>query len=105
MPKETKCKGHERVVLMNAICEREKTIEDLKQAHKRELAEKNELIRYYAKAAELAADRKRRAIRNAERRAKLNLSYALLLIAGMALIPWALWLVDTAFKSFWLWAN
>lgn len=94
----TKLTCRERLMYLNALAEKD-------AEHARELAEKNELIRYYAKAAELAADRKRRAIRNSERRAKLNLSYALLLIAGMALIPWALWLVDTAFKSFWLWAN
>lgn len=80
-------------------------IADMKAEHERALREKNEMIRYYARAAETATRRKEQAIRNAERRAKLNLSYALLLIAGMALIPWALWLVDTAFKSFWLWAN
>lgn len=102
---DSKCKGHERVTLLNAICERDKTIDELKIAHKKELAEKDKMIRYYAKAAELAADRKRRAIRNSERRAKLNFSYAALIVAAMTLIPWVLWLCDFAAKTFWLWAN
>lgn len=80
-------------------------IAELESDHEKALREKDELIAYYAKAAELAADRKRRAIRNAERRTKLNLSYAALILAGMMVIPWVLWLCDTAFKSFWLWAN
>ena len=101
----TRCTGHERVKYWNIICEKDKEIDDLKWSHRQELAEKDKIIAYYQKTAELATDRKQRAIRNAERRAKLNLSYALLLIAGMTLIPWLFWFVDLAAKNFWLWAN
>ena len=97
--------GRDKHFYLTIIAEKEKELDDLKLEHRLDLAEKDEVIAYYAKAAELAADRKRRAIRNAERRAKLNLSYAALILAGMAVIPWVLWLVDAAFKSFWLWAN
>lgn len=102
---DSKCKGHERVTLLNAICERDKTIDELKIAHKKELAEKDKTIAYYAKTAELATQRKKQAIRNSERRAKLNFSYAALLIAGMMIVPWALWLCDFALKNFWLWSQ
>lgn len=101
----TRTTGHERMIYCNIIAEKDKEIDDLKWSHKRELAEKDNIIACYRKAAEQATDRKQRAIRNAERRAKLNLSYALLLIAGMAVIPWVLWLCDFAAKNFWLWAN
>lgn len=87
------------------LAEKDKEIYDLKWEHKRELAEKDKVIECYRKAAEQATDRKQRAIRNAERRAKLNLSYAVLLIVGMMVIPWFLWFVDLALKNFWLWAN
>lgn len=100
-----KYRAGDRIAISNEFAKYEMYIAELEAEHRRELAEKDELIRYYAKAAELAADRKRRAIRNAERQAKLNLSYAALILAGMMVIPWVLWLVDTAFKSFWLWAN
>lgn len=98
MKNTNKLNNRDKLMYLNIIAE-------MQAEHARELAEKDELIAYYAKSAELAADRKRRAIRNAERRAKLNLSYAALLIAGMALIPWLLWLIDTAMKNCWLWAN
>ena len=101
----TRCTGHERVQYWGIIAEKDKIIDDLKWTHKRELAEKDKSIEYYRKIAEQATDRKQRAIRNAERRAKLNLSYAALLIAGMMVIPWVLWLFDLALKNFWLWAN
>ena len=100
-----RCSGRERVKYWNIICEKDKKIDDLMFEHRRELAEKNKMIAYYRKIAEKATDRKQRAIRDAERRAKLNFSYAVLIIAGMAVIPWLLWLIDTALKSFWLWAN
>lgn len=101
----TRCSGRERVKLLNIICEKDKKIDDLMFEHRRKLAEKDKTIAYYRKIAEKATDRKQRAIRNADRRAKLNFSYAVLIIAGMAVIPWFLWLIDTATKSFWLWAN
>ena len=101
----TRCTGHERVQYWNIIAEKDKEIDDLKQAHKRELREKDKMISYYAKTAELATNRKKQAIRNSERRAKLNLSYAALILAGMMVIPWVLWLFDGAMKAFWLWAN
>lgn len=101
----TRCTGHERVQYWNIIAEKDKEIDDLKQAHKRELREKDKMIAYYAKTAELATNRKKQAIRNSERRAKLNFSYAALILAGMMVIPWVLWLFDGAMKAFWLWAN
>lgn len=80
-------------------------IADMQAEHAKELAEKDKTIAYYAKTAELATQRKKQAIRNAERRAKLNLSYAALLLAGMMTIPWLFWFVDFAAKEFWLWGN
>lgn len=98
MKNTEKLNNRDKLMYLNKIAE-------MQYEHEQALREKDEMIRYYARAAETATRRKEQAIRNSERRAKLNLSYALLLIAGMALIPWALWLVDAAFKSFWLWAN
>lgn len=98
MKNTDKLNNRDKLMYLNIIAE-------MQADHARELAEKDELIAYYAKAAELAADRKRRAIRNAERRAKLNLSYAALILAGMTVIPWLFWFVDLAAKNFWLWAN
>ena len=101
----TRCTGHERVKYWNMIAEKDKTIDDLKWEHAREIAEKDRMIAYYRRTAEKATDRKQRAIRDSERRAKLNLSYALLLLTGMTVIPWLFWFVDLAAKNFWLWAN
>ena len=100
-----RCTGRERITYLNIIAEKDKAISDIKFDCKHRLAEKDKTIAYYRKAAEQATDRKQRAIRDSERRAKLNFSYAVLIIAGMAVIPWLLWLIDTALKSFWLWAN
>lgn len=100
-----RCSGRERVKYWNIICEKDKKIDDLIFEHRHELAEKNKTIAYYRKIAEQATDRKQRAIRDSERRAKLNFSYAVLIIAGMAVIPWLFWFVDLAAKNFWLWAN
>lgn len=97
--------GHERMIFCNIIAEKDKEIEEIKWEHSREIAEKDKVIAFYRKAAEQATDRKQRAIRNAERRAKLNFSYAALLLAGMTIIPWALWLCDFALKNFWLWSQ
>lgn len=101
----TRCSGRERINYLNIIAEKDKAINDLKFECKRKLAEKDKMIAYYRKTAEKATDRKQRAIRDSERRAKLNFSYAALLIAGMAVIPWFCWFVDTALENFWLWAN
>lgn len=101
----TRTTGHERMIYLGIIAEKDKQIEDLKFEHRRELAAKDKTIAYYQKTAEQATNRKQRAIKDAERRARLNFSYAVLIIAGMAVIPWLLWLIDTALKSFWLWAN
>lgn len=101
----TRCTGHERVKYWNMIAEKDKTIDDLKWEHAREIAEKDRMIAYYRRTAEKATDRKQRAIRDSERRAKLNLSYALLLLTGMTVIPWLFWFIDLAAKEFWLWAN
>lgn len=90
---------------LEQIAERDKIIYDLKIEHKRELAEKDKIIQYYAKHDALATERKKRAIINSERNAKLNFSYAALILVGMAIIPWFCWFVDTALENFWLWAN
>lgn len=101
----TRCSGRERITYMNIIAEKDKTINDIKFECKRKLAEKDKMIAYYRKTAEKATDRKQRAIRDSERRAKLNFSYAALILVGMAVIPWLFWFADTALKTFWLWAN
>lgn len=98
MKQTDKLNNRDKLMYLNIIAE-------MQADHARELAEKDKTIAYYARMAELAVNRKKQAIRSAERRAKLNLSYAALILAGMAVIPWVLWLVDVAFKSFWLWAN
>lgn len=87
------------------IAEKDREIEDLKLEHRLELAEKDKMIEYAMKAAERATERKQRAIKDAERKAKLNFSYAALLIAGMMIVPWALWLCDFALKHFWMWSQ
>ena len=97
--------GHERMIYLNVIAEKDKIIEDMKFEHRRELAEKDKMIAYYRRTAEKATDRKQRAIKDSERRAKLNFSYAALLLVGMAVIPWLFWFVDAALKEFWLWSN
>lgn len=101
----TRCSGRERISYLNIIAEKDKAINDIKFECHRKLAEKDKTIEYYRKAAEHATDRKQRAIRNAERRAKLNFSYAALILVGMAIIPWFFWFADTALREFWLWAN
>lgn len=100
-----RCSGRERVKYWNIIAEKDKTIDDLKWEHAHELAEKDKIIAYYRKIAEQATDRKQRAIRNADRRAKLNFSYAALILVGMTIIPWLFWFADTALKEFWLLSN
>lgn len=102
---KTRTTGHERMIYLGIIAEKDKQIEDMKFEHRRELAAKDKTIAYYQKTAERATDRKQRAIRNSERRAKLNFSYAALLLAGMTVIPWLFWFVDTALKEFWLWGQ
>lgn len=101
----TRCSGRERVKYWNIICEKDKKIDDLIFEHHRELAEKDKTIAYYRKIAEQATDRKQRAIRDSERRAKLNFSYAALILVGMAIIPWFFWFADLALKNFWMLAN
>lgn len=95
----------DRIMISNEFAKYEQYIDELNAEHKRELAEKDKTISYFARTAEIATDRKKQAIRSADRRARLNLSYALLIIAGMTVIPWLLWLFDTAMKYFWLWGN
>ena len=98
MKNTEKLNNREKMFYLNIIAE-------MQAEHARELAEKDKMIEFYAKAAERATDRKKAAIRNADRKARLNLSYAVLMIVGMLTIPWALWLFDGAMKAFWLWAN
>lgn len=104
METEKRVTGHERMIYMSIITEKDKEIDDLKAEHAKELREKEAMIKFYAKAAETAIDRKKQAIRSADRKARLNLSYALLILVGMTTIPWLLWLIDAAAKNFWLWA-
>lgn len=95
----------DRILISNEFAKYDMYITELQEEHRRELAEKDKMIRYYARHDELATERKKRAILNSERRAKLNFSYALLLVAGMCVIPWVLWLVDFAAKTFFLWSS
>lgn len=94
----TQFNHQQALMIMNELATRE-------AAHEAELKAKDEMIRYYARMAELATNRKKAAIRSSERRAKLNFSYAALILAGMTLIPWLFWFIDLAAKEFWLWAN
>ena len=98
MKNTEKLNNREKMFYLNIIAE-------MQAEHARELAEKDKMIEFYAKAAERATDRKKAAIRNADRKARLNLSYAAMMVVGMLTIPWALWLIDGAMKAFWLWAN
>lgn len=95
----------DRIMISNEFAKYEQYIDELNAEHKRELAEKDKTISYFARTAEIATDRKKQAIRSADRRARLNLSYAVLMIVGMLIIPWALWLIDLAMKSFFLWTQ
>ena len=97
--------GRDKQFYLAIIADKDREIYELKEEHRRELAEKDKAIAYYARTAEIATDRKKAAIRNADRRARLNISYAVLLIVGMLTIPWALWLIDLAMKSFFLWTQ
>jgi hypothetical protein len=97
--------GRDKMWYLAIIAEKDREIEDLKLEHRLELAEKDKMIEYAMKTAQRATDRKQRAIRDSERRAKLNFSYAALILVGMAVIPWFCWFVDTALKNFWIWAN
>lgn len=101
----TRCSGRERITYLNIIAEKDKAISDIKFECQRKLAEKDKIIQYYAKHDALATERKKQAIRNADRRAKLNFSYAALILVGMAVIPWFFWFADTALREFWLLAN
>ena len=105
MPTTEKVTLHDKKFYLMEIAERDKKIYDMQLEHNIEIAEKDRMIAYYRKTAERATDRKQRAIINAERRAKLNFSYAALILVGMAVIPWFCWFVDTALKNFWIWAN
>lgn len=80
-------------------------IEDLKWEHKKEIEEKNKTVELYRKNAEQAYASKRRVVKEDVRKIRLNFSWAVLIISGMAVIPWFIWFVDTCLKSFWLWAN
>lgn len=105
MNNEEKLNNRKVHYFMMQIAEKDKEIYDLRWEHKRELSEKDKIIEYYRKTAEQATERKQRAIRDSERRAKLYFSRAILMIVAMAVIPWLIWFVDLAFKTFWLWGN
>ena len=97
--------GRDKMWYLAIIAEKDREIEDLKLEQRLEIAEKDKMIEYAMKTAQRATERKQRAIKDTERRAKLNLSYALLLLTGMTVIPWLFWFIDLAAKNFWLWAN
>lgn len=105
MPTTEKITLRDKKFYLMEIAERDKKIYDLTAEHRQQLREKDRTIEFYRKTAERATERKQRAILNAERRAKLNFSYAALLLTGMMVIPWIFWFVDMASKTFWLWAN
>lgn len=105
MPTTEKVTLRDKKFYLMEIAERDKKIYDMKIEHNLQIAEKDRTIAYYRKTAERATERKQRAIINAERRAKLNFSYAALILVGMAIIPWFFWFADTALREFWLLAN
>lgn len=101
----TKVSLRDKKFYLEQIAERDKIIYDMKISHDIEIAEKDRTIEFYRKTAVRATERKQRAIINSERRAKLNFSWALLIIAAMTTIPWLFWFADLACKNFWLLAN
>jgi ferric-dicitrate binding protein FerR (iron transport regulator) len=79
---------------LNIIAEKE-------QEHARELAEKDEVIDYYRRAAEQATRSKHRALNRQDEQRKDMIAYAVC----AALVAFAVWLGGTAIHTFLLWAS
>ena len=79
---------------LNIIAEKE-------QEKARELAEKDEVIDYYRRAAEQATRSKHRALNRQEEQRKDMIAYAVC----AALVAFAVWLGGTAIHTFLLWAS
>lgn len=97
--------GRDKQFYLAIIADKDAEIYNLKEEHRRELADKDKTIHYWEKTAEKAIDRKNRAIRNAEQTMKVNLSWAALIVAAMLVVPYLFWFFDFAAKNFWLWSN
>lgn len=90
----TKPTCRERLMYLNIIAE-------IRAEHARELAEKDEVIAYYRRAAEQATRSKHRALNRQEEQRKDMIAYAVC----AALVAFAVWLGGTAIHTFLLWAS
>jgi len=95
MNTEKKLNGRERVYLLNIIAEQN-------AAHEAELAEKDRLIDYYRRTAEIATERRIRERHDRSERRKDIIAWAVLaVLSGCVALPWALY----ALEEFWRWGN
>ena len=91
MNTEKKLIPRERVCLMNAIAERDKLI-----------SEKDRLIDYYRRTAEIATERRIRERHDRSERRKDIIAWAVLaVLSGCVALPWTLY----ALEEFWRWGN
>lgn len=90
----TKPTCRERLFYLNKIAE--------KEAEKAAvIAEKDEIIRYFRRAAEMATRSKHRALSRRDEQRKDMIAYAVC----AALVAFAVWLGGTAIHTFLLWAS
>lgn len=90
----TKMNQRERLFYLNKIAE--------KEAEKAAvIAEKDEIIRYFRRAAEMATRSKHRALSRRDEQRKDMIAYAVCI----ALVAFAVWLGGTAIHTFLLWAS
>jgi hypothetical protein len=90
----TKPTCRERLLYLNKIAE--------KEAEKAAvIAEKDEIIRYFRRAAEMATRSKHRALNRRDEQRKDMIAYAVC----AALVAFAVWLGGTAIHTFLLWAS
>lgn len=90
----TKPTCRERLMYLNIITE-------IRAEHARELAEKDEVIAYYRRAAELATRSKHRALNRQDEQRKDMIAYAVC----AALVAFAVWLGGTTVHEIILWAS
>lgn len=91
MNKTSNLKPIERTRYLNAIAERDKLI-----------AEKDRLIDYYRRTAEIATERRIRERHDRSERRKDIIAWAVLaVLSGCVALPWALY----ALEEFWRWGN
>ncbi len=95
MKTEKKLNGRERVYLLNLIAEQN-------AAHEAEIAEKDRLIDYYRRTAEIATERRIRERHDRSERRKDIIAWAVLaVLTGCVALPATLY----ALTQFWNWAN